>query len=382
VRYTEDLQVLSDGRMDHYDHFSVAERTRIVELYFATKSPTLVQRQFRREHPEKKMPHRHTISRLVDKFRNTGSVINNNKGHCGPKVTARTPANIQDVRDHLEQSPRKSTRRLSQQVGISRTSVRRIIHCDLQLFSYKVQILQAQTEANKTQRFEFGQNISERIENDPQLLNCLLFSDEAHFHLSGHVNKQNFRFWANEQPHEHVEKPLSVEKTTVWCALGKNGIVGPYFFEDDNGHRVTVNSDRYIDMLRRRFIPALRRRRGFDMNTVVFQQDGAPPHCSNRTLEYLGQHFPGDRLISRRTDNPWPPYSPDLTPLDYFLWGYLKERVYEDNPDTIDRLKENIRREIRRIPNDMLERVVNNFNVRVAHVIQRRGAWVEHVINY
>ena len=104
MSYTEDLQVLSDSKMDHYVHFSVEERTRIVELYFATKSPTLVQRQFRREHPEKKIPHRHTITRLVEKFRNTGSVINNNKGHCGAKATARTPAKVQDVRDHLEQS--------------------------------------------------------------------------------------------------------------------------------------------------------------------------------------------------------------------------------------------------------------------------------------
>ena len=72
------------------------------------------------------------------------------------------------------------------------------------------------------------------------------------------------------------------------------------------------------------------------MNTIVFQQDGAPPHCSNRTLEYLRQYFPGEKLISRRTDNPWPTYSPDLTPPDYFLWGYLKARVSQDNPPTIE----------------------------------------------
>ena len=159
-----------------------------------------------------------------------------------------------------------------------------------------------------------AKKISERTENDPQLLDCLLFSDEAHFHLSGHVNRQNFWFWAIEQSHEHSEKPVSVEKMTVWWVLGKNGILGPYFFEDDDGHRVTMNADRYIEMLRRRFIPALRRKRGFDLDTVVFQQDGAPPHCSDHTLQYLCQYFLGDRLISRRTDNPWPPYSPDLTP--------------------------------------------------------------------
>ena len=44
--------------------------------------------------------------------------------------------------------------------------------------------------------------------------------------------------------------------------------------------------------------------------------------------------------------------------------------------------RENIRREIKRIPRDMLERVVNNYNVRVAAVIRQQGAWIEHVINY
>ncbi|KAK7096852.1 hypothetical protein V1264_003899 [Littorina saxatilis] len=190
------------------------------------------------------------------------------------------------------------------------------------------------------------------------------------------------RFWAPNQPHEHIPPPLSREKVTVWCAIGKGGVVGPFFFEDNDGNPVTVNSERYIEMLQRKFIPAIRRRRNIDIYTVVFQQDGAPPHCSNRTREYLRQHFPGDRLLSRRTDNPWPPYSPDLNPADYFLWGYLKERVYTGNPRTSEELKESIRREIRRIPAEMLTRVVDNFNVRLAAVIQQRGAWIEHIINY
>ena len=135
-------------------------------------------------------------------------------------------------------------------------------------------------------------------------------------------------------------------------------------------------------MMMRKFIPALRRRQGVDMNIVIYQQDGATPHCSNISLEYLRRYFPGDRLISRRPDNPWPTHSPDLSLADYFFWGYLKERVYANNPQTIEALKANIRQEIRRIPLDMCDRVIRNFNVRVATVIQRRGAWIEHVINY
>ena len=90
------------------------------------------------------------------------------------------------------------------------------------------------------------------------------------------------------------------------------------------------------------------------------------PHFSNRTLEYLRHNFPWDRLISRQTDNPWPSYSQDLNPPDYFLRGYLKDRVCENNPQTREDI---IRREIRWIPQEMLSRVVDNFNVRVAAVL-------------
>ena len=102
--------------------------------------------------------------------------------------------------------------------------------------------------------------------------------------------------------------------------------------------------------MRTKFIPALRRKRVVDMNSVIYHQDGAPPHCSDRSLEYLRQCFRGDRLISRRTDFPWPPYSPDLNPPDYFLWGYLKERIYNNNPKTLADLKGNTKSEIKKIP--------------------------------
>lgn len=96
--------------MDHYEQFSVEDRTKIVELYFATMSSTLVQRQVK-----KKIPHHHTITSLVKKkkLRNTESVVNNNKRHCSPRFTAKMPAHVKDARDHLEKSACKNTRHVS-----------------------------------------------------------------------------------------------------------------------------------------------------------------------------------------------------------------------------------------------------------------------------
>ena len=97
---------------------------------------------------------------------------------------------------------------------------------------------------------------------------------------SGHINN-NMHFWAQTQPHEHTHHPLSQEKVTVWCAIRWSGIIGLYFCEDENENRVTVDTDRYIALMWMKFILALRRKRGVDMNTVIYQQDRAPPHCSD-----------------------------------------------------------------------------------------------------
>jgi len=94
---------------------------------------------------------------------------------------------------------------------------------------------------------------------------------------------------------------------------------------------------------------------------------------ANASLEYLQSYFPGVRLITCRTNHPWPAHSPDLSFLDYFMWEYLKDRIYVNNPQTM--------MEIMRIPHEMLDTVIAKFNVRVAIVIQHQGAWIEHITN-
>ena len=81
------------------------------------------------------------------------------------------------------------------------------------------------------------------------------------------------------------------------------------------------------------------------MDELWFQQDGATCHTANETIVLLKETF-GERIISRRGPVAWPSRPCDLTPLDYFLWGYVKSLVYADKPETIDDLEENIQRVI------------------------------------
>jgi len=86
-------------------------------------------------------------------------------------------------------------------------------------------------------------------------------------------------------------------KCTAWVAISKHGIIGRFWFEDDNEQSVTINTERYVQVLGK-FWTALCRRREVVSILQWFQQDGAT-HTSNESLAWLQQHFP-DRLISRR----------------------------------------------------------------------------------
>ncbi|GFW92180.1 uncharacterized protein TNCV_3540661 [Trichonephila clavipes] len=182
----------------------------------------------------------------------------------------------------------------------------------------------------------------------------ILFSDEAHFWLNGYVNKQNGRIWSEDNLQVYVETPLHPEKLTVWCALWAGGIIGPYFFKNDKA--TTLQS-----------------------MELWFQKDGATCHTARATIDLLKDTF-GDRLISRFGPVNWPPRSCDLTPLDYFLWGYVKSLVYADKPQTLDHSEDNIRRVIADIRPQMLEKVIENWTSRLDYIRASRGSPMPEII--
>lgn len=211
----------------------------------------------------------------------------------------------------------------------------------------------------------------QKLEDREILLSNLLMSDEAHFELSGCVNKQNCRYWASENPSWIQQKSLHTQRVTVWCAVAQWGVVGPYFFDG------TVNGQRYRNMINQFLLPELRRRRR--LGRTIFQQDGATCHTARETLTLLRKAF-GTRLLSRSTDFAWPPRSPDMSAPDFFLWGYLKARVYTTRPRDLEDLKTRIRQEIAAISPEMLKKVFENFVTRLNDCVSVEGRHLTDVI--
>ena len=133
-------------------------------------------------------------------------------------------------------------------LGITPRSVRRILHNDLHYHPYKIQIVQTLNTRDYGARVCCCQEMLDLIGEDKDLVNNIWVSDDAHFHASVSVKKQNFHYWSQANPRALHEKPLHSQKVTVWCAMSASGIIGPYFFENVAGNAVTVNANRYVEI--------------------------------------------------------------------------------------------------------------------------------------
>jgi hypothetical protein len=103
-------------------------------------------------------------------------------------------------------------------------------------------------------------------------------------------------------------------------------------------------------------LPQLRRR-DIDLDTVWFQQDGATAHTAWQSVNTLKNVFE-HRIISRYGNISWPARSPDVSACDFFLWDYLKRKLFQTRQAYLDNLKQRISEEINAISPAMLLHVM------------------------
>ena len=357
------------------DRLTNEQRLQIIEFYYQNScSVRNVHRALLPFYDRHSRPSEQSIRKIVTKFRTKFTLLD-----IKPPTrlrTVRSEENIAAVSASVTEDREMSIRRRSQQLGLCYSTTWKILRKDLGVKPFKIQLVQELKPADLPQRRIFGEWALGKLAEDPLFYRKIVFSDEAHFWLNGYVNKQNCRIWSEDQPEALQQLPMHPEKATVWCGLWAGGIIGPYFFKDDANRSVTVNGERYRAMITNFFLPEME---VLDLHDMWFQQDGATCHTARETMAQLRGEF-GEQLISRFGPVNWPPRSCDLTPLDYFLWGYVKANVYRDKPASIDALEANIHAFIREIPADMCERVCQNWTQRMGYLRRSRGQHLHEII--
>ena len=183
-----------------------------------------------------------TIQRIVDRFLETGSVADRHRSGR-PGFSEEIIEVVNTTRELLQSSSatgNTSTRRISDEVGLAKSTVHRVLRQKLKLYPYRLQCGQSLSTDQRERRVQFAEWL---LEHDGDLEN-IIWSDEAHFELHGSVNRHNCIIWGSERPTQVIEKPLHSARVTVWMGFSATLRLQPYFFTD------SVNGLRHRDMLR------------------------------------------------------------------------------------------------------------------------------------
>lgn len=247
--------------------------------------------------------------------------------------------------------PTISLRQIEDQIAVSRETARRILK-KYKFKSYKYQIHQHLFQNDYQRRLDYSNWFLGNYNLDNNFHRRILFSDESRFTNLGLFNRNNTRYWAQENP-RIVREGAYQERFgfNVWLGVIDTRIVGPIIFDGP------LSGQRYLQFLQNEieeFLDGL----PLNIGPIIFQQDGAPPHNSRRVVDYLHEKF-GANWIGTNGPVRWPARSPDLTPLDFSIWAHLKEKVY--NTSVLDRedLEVRVRRAIQNITELQLENILS-----------------------
>ena len=171
------------------------EKIFCVTTYLETKSFKTVQAKFCRKFNFNNYPQKSQIYCWVHKFQATGSANNLNEKaenpRFGRKLTARCPDYMDVVRDSVRISLKKSLGICSQELCLSCALLQRIFKKRSQLYTYRIQMKHKLTQADMEKQLVMCWWFKNQIEEDPDILYDVWFSDKIHFWLCGYVHSKS-----------------------------------------------------------------------------------------------------------------------------------------------------------------------------------------------
>lgn len=273
-------------------------------------------REYRTRYPDRQIPSPQVFTRLHQRLIESGSV-QKQKNEVGPALDVYVEEHILE---RVREDPEISSRRLAAEIGVSKHKVLQTLHKN-NFYPYHF---------TKVQGLEPGDFLA-RQNFCRYLLNCdieqygffrkILWTDESLFTRQGVFNFHNMHVWSEDNPHATREMSFQTRfSVNVWAGVIGNQFLGPHIFQGN------LNGATYLHFLQNDLPRILEDVAPEQRQNIIYQQDGAPPHYTLEVRAWLDANYPG--WIGRGGDVAWPARSPDLNPMDFYVWGYLKDHVY------------------------------------------------------
>ena len=314
--------------------FSNAEYADILYFYgLCEGNGAEARREYQRRFPNRRVPNIRVFANTYRMVSESGTVHRNQHNAGAPPRY--DPNDEEDILRAFQEDPTTSTHIVAPRLGMSQWKVWVTMN-QAEQHPYHYTPVQKLHEDDPLRRMNFCRFILNADMEDATFLRRILWTDESKFNREGITNYHNTHYWAEENPHLTKNHNFQIQfSVNVWLGVINDQVIGPHFLPD------ILNGEGYEDFLINHLPPLLENVPLNIRQSLIFQQDGCPAHYRLTVREYLDQNFP-NRWIGRGGPIQWPARSPDLTPLDFHVWGWMKELVYDREIQTRDELIQRI----------------------------------------
>jgi histone-lysine N-methyltransferase SETMAR len=335
--------------------------------YYSNLSATECYNRIKSAYPSVKLSYE-TVRNWYSRFRDGYNGFDD-QPRSGRPSTAVSDENINQTRQLINENPFISYSAIQQSLGVGRLAVETILTQHLHVKKVASKFVPHElTKQQKESRVEFCREMLKKFKNgDSPTVWDIVTGDETWIRQRDPLSVNQRRVWCygDEEPKPQVRPSAWVGKQMVATFFCKGGHVATVPLEN---HR-TVTAQWYTEVcLPKVFDSWCQRRPNDQLRHLQLHHDNAPAHTAIRTTEFLESK--SVKLLFH------PPYSPDLAPADFFLFGHIKEQLRGHDfvsPEEAVRAYEDL---VKNIPTKMWNSTFQNWFTRMSECINNNGEYL------
>ena len=285
----------------------------------------------------------------------------------GRPSTSRNDENVERVRDLIRSDRRLTVRLIADSLDLNHTTVHQILINDLGMRKISAKFVPKNlTLEQKDNRRDVSLDILQRIESDREFLSNVITGDESWiFEYDPETKRQSQEWHTSSSPRpKKARMSKSKIKTMLICFFDSHGVVHKEFVPQGQ----TVNQHFYravLERLRKR----VARVRPDIKDTWMLHHDNAPCHTALSVTEFLARK--SIPVV------PQPPYSPDLSPCDFFLFPRLKSKLKGHHFETLENIKKAVTDELKNISVEEFHHCYEDWQERFRRCVTSQGNYFE-----